>query len=230
METTVLMTEITNKPGYVYILTNPSMPDWIKIGSAKDVNERLKDLNKKTAVPLSFSCYAKVKVDNCLEFEKSIHNIIDSVNPDLRAKERVANGDVRVREFFRMSPAHALRIFRTTMNIFNIPKSELFFLDATEDEIQEESQRRKNTTFEMLGIPSGTELSFIRNEDDVKVITFGTKNKVIYNNEEWNISALAGHLLKRPSGTANGFEWFTFNGKSLWDIRIEKERITNIED
>ena len=29
--------------GYIYILTNPSFPDYVKIGYADDVNERLKN-------------------------------------------------------------------------------------------------------------------------------------------------------------------------------------------
>ena len=32
--------------GYIYILTNPSFPDYIKIGYATDIEERLEQLNR----------------------------------------------------------------------------------------------------------------------------------------------------------------------------------------
>ena len=31
--------------GYIYILTNPSFPDWVKIGYADDPQKRLNQLN-----------------------------------------------------------------------------------------------------------------------------------------------------------------------------------------
>ena len=40
--------------GAIYILKNPSFPDYIKIGYADDVYSRLKQLNDKSAVPFSF--------------------------------------------------------------------------------------------------------------------------------------------------------------------------------
>lgn len=37
--------------GYIYILTNPSFPEYLKIGYAADVKQRLEELNRSTAVP-----------------------------------------------------------------------------------------------------------------------------------------------------------------------------------
>lgn len=36
----------TKSQGVIYILTNPSFPDYVKIGYAYDVNKRLKELNR----------------------------------------------------------------------------------------------------------------------------------------------------------------------------------------
>lgn len=36
---------MTNK-GFIYILTNPSFPDYVKIGYAHDVEKRLQQLNR----------------------------------------------------------------------------------------------------------------------------------------------------------------------------------------
>ena len=53
---------MTNKePGYVYILTNPSIrEDWVKIGKTTNMEKRLKTLNI-TALPLPFKVYATIK-------------------------------------------------------------------------------------------------------------------------------------------------------------------------
>ena len=45
--------------GYIYILTNPSFPQYVKIGYATDVKQRLDELNRSTAVPFAFRVYVK---------------------------------------------------------------------------------------------------------------------------------------------------------------------------
>ena len=45
--------------GIVYVLSNPAMPDIVKIGKTRDINQRLSSLYS-TGVPLPFKCvYAK---------------------------------------------------------------------------------------------------------------------------------------------------------------------------
>ena len=56
-----------NIVGAIYILKNPSFPDYIKIGYADDVYSRLKTLNDKSAVPFAFRLYAYYKVNHRLE-------------------------------------------------------------------------------------------------------------------------------------------------------------------
>ena len=41
--------------GYIYIMTNPSFPEYVKIGYAKDVKQRLDELNRSSAVRLRFA-------------------------------------------------------------------------------------------------------------------------------------------------------------------------------
>lgn len=40
--------------GVIYILTNPSFPEYVKIGYADDVNARLKQLNNSECIPFAF--------------------------------------------------------------------------------------------------------------------------------------------------------------------------------
>ena len=37
---------MNDKKGVIYILTNPSFPDYVKIGYADDIDKRLKQLNR----------------------------------------------------------------------------------------------------------------------------------------------------------------------------------------
>lgn len=45
--------------GVIYILTNPSFPDYVKIGYADDIDKRLKQLNRSECIPFAWS-YVKI--------------------------------------------------------------------------------------------------------------------------------------------------------------------------
>lgn len=94
--------------GYIYIFTNPSFPEYVKIGYATNVQQRLNELNRSTAVPFAFRVYATYEVDSNLS-DKKLHSILDKLNPDLRSMEQI-NGKKRIREFYAMPPEDAYAI------------------------------------------------------------------------------------------------------------------------
>lgn len=49
--------------GYIYILTNPSFKDYVKIGYADNVEERVKQLNSSECTPFAFRIYATYEVN-----------------------------------------------------------------------------------------------------------------------------------------------------------------------
>ena len=61
--------------GFIYILTNPSFPEYVKIGYADDVKRRLKELNRSECIPFAFRIYATYEVESRLS-DKKIHSII----------------------------------------------------------------------------------------------------------------------------------------------------------
>ena len=94
--------------GFIYILTNPSFPEYVKIGYADDVKIRLAQLNRSECIPFAFRVYATYEVSSRLS-DKKIHEIIDKLNPDLRAIESF-EGKKRTREFYAMAKGiHSLR-------------------------------------------------------------------------------------------------------------------------
>lgn len=87
-----------SQKGYVYILTNPSMPGLVKIGkTTRDVEQRAIELYQ-TGVPEPFEVSHYVYSPNCSELEDMTHKVM--------AKERVSSG----REFFRYTEIEADRI------------------------------------------------------------------------------------------------------------------------
>ena len=52
--------------GVIYILTNPSFPQFVKIGYADDVEERLNQLNRSECIPYAFRLYAYYHVSSRL--------------------------------------------------------------------------------------------------------------------------------------------------------------------
>lgn len=48
---------MTDKHGYIYVLTNTSFPEYVKIGYADNVDERVAQLNRSECTPFSFKKY-----------------------------------------------------------------------------------------------------------------------------------------------------------------------------
>ena len=91
--------------GYIYILTNPSFPNYVKIGYADDVDSRVRQLNSSACTPYAFRIYATYEVNSRLS-DLKIHEIIDKLNPNLRSIDNF-EGKKRVREFYAMTKEDA---------------------------------------------------------------------------------------------------------------------------
>ena len=87
-----------SQKGVIYILTNPSFPQYVKIGYADNVESRLKQLNNSECIPFAFRIYATYEVEERLT-DLKLHALIDQLNPNLRSIDEV-DGKKRVREFY----------------------------------------------------------------------------------------------------------------------------------
>ena len=93
--------------GYIYIMTNPSLKDMVKIGFASDVEARRKSLST-TALPYEYEIYATYMTSGKLE-DKKLHKMIDNLNPDIRVS--------KTREFFVMTPEEAFELLEAIATI-----------------------------------------------------------------------------------------------------------------
>lgn len=216
------------KRGVIYILTNPSFPEYVKIGYADDVNKRLAQLNASEAVPFSFRVYATYDVQDRLT-DKKVHSIIDRLNPGLRAIEN-NNGKKHVREFYAMSAEDAYKILEDIAainglqrNLKRIAPSEVEEEQAKQaGEIKKHYERkRKSLTFTEYGIPIGAELVYTK-DPTIKCRVISDK-KVEFEGKEYSLSALAGELnVRRGSKNRNvaGTDVFSYKGEALsWELR-----------
>ena len=213
------------KAGVIYILTNPSFPEYVKIGYADDVNKRLAQLNRSECIPFAFRVYATYEVSSRLS-DLKIHEIIDRLNPDLRSIESF-EGKKRVREFYAMSPEDAFELLRAIAEINGMEdklKRHALSQEEKKDEKIANTIRKSNIDFYDLGIKQGEIFEYIHNPDiKVKVLDNRT---VEYNGQPTSLSALAQKLLNRKA-RVQGTLHFSYNGEILTDLRnrIEKGQI-----
>lgn len=125
------------KVGVIYILTNPSFPEYVKIGYADDVNRRLKELNRSECIPYAFRLFAYYEVSNRLS-DKKIHEIIDRLNPNLRSIDEF-EGKKRVREFYAMDAEEAYSLLEAIAEINGL-KEKLYRVAPSK---MEEEQKEK---------------------------------------------------------------------------------------
>ena len=123
--------------GVIYILTNPSFPQFVKIGYADDVEGRVVTLNRSPGLPYSFRIYATYEVDERLE-DLKLHRIIDSLNPTLRCQENI-NGKARVREFFTMTAETAYSIFEAIAEISGTKEKLHKWQETPKEQAEEEN-------------------------------------------------------------------------------------------
>lgn len=212
--------------GVIYILTNPSFPNYIKIGYASNIEQRLKQLNRSETIPFAFRVYAVYEVESTLT-DKELHKLIDSLNPDLRTIETF-DGKERVKEFYAMSPEEAYslleciaKISGTTTRLKRMkPEGHEVEDEKIATEVSEEV-RRGPFRFSQCNIPIGSEVEFIENPT-IKAIVLDDRH-ITYNGQTTSLSALARDL-KQFDHPVQGTLWFSYKGEKLADLRFRLEK------
>ena len=213
--------------GYIYILTNPSFPQYVKIGYADDVKTRLTQLNRSECTPFAFRVYATYEVSARLT-DMKIHDVIDRLNPNLRSIDNV-DGKKRVREFYAMSKEDAYSLLEAIAEINGLENNlKLWSQTAKEkaeeeaaEEIEVESKERAATfNIAMCQIAIGEQVEFCcpSNEHNGELFTVVDNRHVSYNGESWSMTALAKELLNQRWALA-GPKYFKYKGEWLNDIR-----------
>lgn len=213
--------------GYIYIFTNPSFKEYVKIGYATDVKKRLDTLNSNPGLPFAFRVYATYEVDSALS-DKKLHSILDKLNPDLRSVEDI-NGKKRVREFYAMPAEDAYQILEAIAEINGYTDRLKKWKETAEEKAAEElakdiseahQERMSAFAFSKCGITIGEQVEFAckgnpHNGELCKVVD---DKHVEYNGEIWSLSPLAKYLSGAKAQVA-GPKYFKYKGEWLNDIR-----------
>lgn len=196
--------------GIVYVVTNPAMPNLVKIGrtSTEDVNKRMKDLYS-TGVPFEFQLAFACRVENTEEVEKALHVAFapNRVNPK--------------REFFAIDPGQAIAILKllhvedATQEVAGLAEMEQTVADAEQQVL---GSRRPNLNFQEMQIPVGSALSSTVSQDATAIVV-GPK-KVLFQGTEMSLTAATRIVLELNYSVAPGPYW-QYQGKLIRDIYNE---------
>jgi len=198
----------------VYILTNQSMPDTIKIGITDNLERRVKELDN-TSVALPFECYYAVEVGDASKIEKKIHEGLD----DKRIRQN--------REFFNTSPEIAKSILEIAeiMGGKNVtPKKDIVETIQDQQALEKSRSARKRFNFSMINMPPKTLLEFAKDKSITCEVFNETQIK--FRDKVTSLSDAAFTILQEMGydwTAVQGPRWWLYKGKSLADLRDDKE-------
>ena len=198
----------------VYILTNQSMPDTIKIGITDNLERRMRELDN-TSTPLPFECYYAVEVQDAKVIEKKIHEGLD----DKRVRQN--------REFFNTSPEQAKAILEIAevMGGKNVTPTEDVVETPQDKQALDNARKRRGRIdyFGILGIAKGTTLTFSKDKNITCEVA--DDGKVIFRGKETSLSGSALLITNEMGydwGQVQGAGYWCYQGRTLRDLVSEK--------
>ena len=186
------------KKGTIYVISNPAMPDMVKIGKTDNLERRIKELSSPSGVPLAFECVVAKNVNNVDFAERKLHEAFASKR--INAK----------REFFNIEQDELIALFELLEGDYVTLSSEEIF-ESKEEKVAFEKQSRlgERFNFALVGIPQGATLTFIK--DDTITCEVISNSKVKFRNETHSLSS-AGVIAIQECG----YKWNKIAGPRFW--------------
>jgi hypothetical protein len=199
--------------GYIYVLTNPTIPDLVKIGKTTNLEDRVRSLSSHSGVPVPFEVYYSCEVIDPDKVEKHIHD---------------GFGDHRInpkREFFRINPERVVSILKLVEVRDVTPQTDFVEDEEERTSLNRERSRRSPFTFSSVNIPVGSVLHFVRDED-ITVTVVDDKN-VEHQGEVTSLSRLSLEILTQDYGwnstTITGPRYWVYENETLSERRLRME-------
>lgn len=197
--------------GIVYVLENPAMPGYIKLGKTENLRQRMQSLFE-TSVPVPFTCYYAARVAEPDKVEKSLFEAFG----DQRAHPR--------REFFTVDPHRAAAVIRL-MELEDVTSQGQMDTSGGQEDtasVNRAAARAERLNFEMLGIKAGEELVSVRGPSITCRVVNQKPARVDFEGETMSLSAAAQKVLGSIWGV-QGSQYWMYEGKTLQEIRELKE-------
>ena len=195
----------------VYVLINEAMPGYTKIGRTENLEQRIRT-SDNTSVPLPFECFYAARVNDSIYVEKQLHD---------------AFADVRVRknrEYFEISPDRVVSALKIGAIEEVTPGVDYVESDDDQKALDKARTRRSNFNFEMVNIPVGAKLQFIRDES-VSCSVLDSR-KVQFAGEVTSLSAAAQKALEGMElywKSVQGPMYWLYEGETLGERRYRME-------
>lgn len=184
----------------VYILTNESMPDTIKIGFTDNLSRRLRELDN-TSTPLPFECFYALELEDARGIEDLLHEAFD----DKRVRQN--------REFFNCTPEQAKSALKIAekMGGRDVTPKEVVVETEQDRQALDNAKKKKGRVdyFGILGINIGETLTFSKDQNlncEVK-----ENGQVLFREE---LTTLSGSALTIVSEM--GYNWQQVRGAGYW--------------
>ena len=197
----------------VYILTNPAMPDLVKIWmTGGELKTRIQDLSRATWVPLPFEVFYAAEVENMQNVENLIHQVFldKRINPN--------------REFFKVSPEQVVAAIKLA-EIRNITPSEDIVDSLEEQEALNRARKiREVFKFNLVEIPVWSILHYKDNENIV--CTVFDDRRVLFNWEITYLTPITMKILESEGRIWKAVQWpsrWMFEWETLTDRRLRFE-------
>lgn len=197
---------------FVYILTNESMPGYVKIGmTERFIKDRVLELDN-TSVALPFQCYYAARVSDHKKIERALHT---------------AFGDFRVRssrEFFKIDPFRVKAILEVLAEEDVTPREEI--VESREDAtaLEKAVKYGRRFSFASAGIPIGAILQL--SKGDSIACQVKSDSTVIFEDEEMSVSKSALMALQKLGykwSAVAGTEYWLYNGETILSLRNQRE-------
>ena len=167
-------------PGVVYILSNPAMEGYLKIGytqgsGPQDVIDRMRQLDT-TSTPLPFDCEYAVVVENYERVERALH---------------VAFGENRVRpsrEFFEGIPPFRVKAVLELLALEDVTPDASMTYDPEEQGTTGPIRRRSRFTVSQARVPEGAELQWADDPEKTCIVRFD--GRLEWEGRDYSISEL----------------------------------------
>ena len=201
-------------PEMVYILTNPTIPDLVKIGRTSNLEERLRSLSSHSGVPVPFECFYACEVEHSQDVEKRLH---------------FGLGDHRInpkREFFRINPERVKMLLEGWAIREVTPGSDIVDSREEQDSLDRERSRRPVFRFSMVDIPLNSTIAFLHDESIVATV-LGDR-EIHFNGTRTSLSKVTLELINTQLGrnwtTVRGPDYWIYENETLTDRRLRMEK------
>lgn len=197
--------------GLVYFARNSAFQHLTKIGKTTKSTVEERGLSASN-VPEDFNYLMVLQCEDCDWVENKIHEQFD------KFRHFTASG--RKTEFFWSGCiADAMKYAKDLKGVVVVTDKETEKLTVTIDG-KKQTIRRPNTTFAMIGLKKGDKVFFENDpkewatvEDDKNQISFKGRSK----------TAISNVSNEKYGGHTNGFWYFFYNGKRLFDMRPDMQ-------